>query len=695
MNEILDKILPYKKRYFSFSSFKEKVTSFLRSVIYINYENCMSYIHNGKKILNTACYNETQNILSKGSLMINNKKLYDYFEEKCFYRSKTIKEEDCKHKGFFVASDKKEILYSYLEDKLQFSKDTINEIDKYINPKRIKFIQKIKSSIIPDDAINYWKTLGTRNTTTRKNKKQRTSFSEIEEDEDEEDESKDDILRLSPKNKTTRKNTKQRTSFSEIEEDEDESKDDTLHLSPRNTTTRKHTSKRNTLSEDEEILQKVSRFEQNRASRIITSKLRENPKSILTFKLKKICKDSGYCIAFGKNTELIKKAFDNFSNPEFIKSITTLSSGDNGEVLEVLFKRYQYKAYTILKMMKNNNKIVDNLVYEYIVGKFLINKYYKKFPCFLETYGFIFNDRIQDIKYNKELFDTQNIDITQIKSLLKHGCTNEKNFGLVIEYVKNPNTLLEKLDKKKFWYKNLLIVLFQVYYTLFLLKDAFTHYDLHLNNVLVFEPKKKHYIHYHYHYKGEVISFKSNYIVKIIDYGRCGFVNNEDNIKSLDIYKTLCSIPECKQENSRPCGARKGFIISAPANKNYFTLTKLNNSHDLRLLKSVGYLFNNKFDERATYTRQFNKIDREKIYLLFNGVKYLENFGTPQDRRTGLVRDLSRSQIYNISDAFVILKELVQLSYFIAQNDKFYVDKKKLGDLNIYDDGKDMVFTEI
>ena len=69
MNEILDKILPYKKRYFSFSSFKEKVTSFLRSVIYINYENCMSYIHSGKKILNTACYNETQNILSKGSLM--------------------------------------------------------------------------------------------------------------------------------------------------------------------------------------------------------------------------------------------------------------------------------------------------------------------------------------------------------------------------------------------------------------------------------------------------------------------------------------------------------------------------------------------------------------------------------------------------------------------------------------------------
>ena len=258
--------------------------------------------------------------------------------------------------------------------------------------------------------------------------------------------------------------------------------------------------------------------------------------------------------------------------------------------------------------------------------------------------------------------------------MLKHGCTNEKNFGLVIEYVKNPKTLYEKLNRTKFWYKNLLVVLFQVYYALILLKDAFTHYDLHLNNVLVFEPKKKHYIHYHYHYRGEVISFKSNYIVKIIDYGRCGFVNNEDNIKSIDIYNTLCSISECNQANSRPCGEKKGFLISSKPGKSYHTLTKLNNSHDLRLLKSVGILFNRKFDERATYTRKFNAIDREKLYLLFNGVKYLETFGTPQDRRTGLVRDLSRSQIYNITDAFVILKELVKLSYFIAENDKFYVD---------------------
>ena len=657
MNDILNKILPYKKRYFSFSSFKDKVISFLRSVIYINYENCMNTIDTNKK-LNRTCYNETQNILSNGNLIIDNTKLYNYFEEKCYYR--TLKKEDCKHKGFFLINEKKNKFYEYLKNNLNFSDETINEIDKYITSNRIKYIQKIKLSIIPDDTINYWKSLGPKNTTRKS-------------------------LRSSKRNALIE------------DEKQDEFKDNDTNLSPRNTTRKSSSSsKRNALIEDDEILQKAYEFKQNRSSKIITKKLKEEyPKSLLTFKLNKICSDSGYCIAFGKNIELIKKVFDNFNNPEFIKSIITLSSGDNGEVLEVLFQRYKYQAYTILKIMKNNNIIVDNLVYEYIVGKFLINKYYKKVPCFLETYGFIFNDNIKDIKNNRKLFNIQNIEIPQIKLLLKNGCTNEKHFGLVIEYVKNPKTLFEKLYRKKFWYKNLLIVLFQVYYTLFLLKDVFTHYDLHLNNVLVFEPKKKHFIQYHYHYKGEIISFKSNYIVKIIDYGRCGFVNNEDNIKSLDIYNNLCSIQECKEENSRPCGARKGFIVSTPNNKNYIKPTTLNNSHDLRLLKSVGYLFNNNFDERATYTRQFISKDREKLYLLLNNVKYIENFGTPENKKSGLTRDFRYSSINNIMDAFVILKELLQLPYIIAQNDNFYVDKTKIGDLNIYDDGKDMKFHEI
>ena len=654
MNDLLNEILPetYKKGYFYSSlSNKDKVISFLRSVIYINYENCMNTIDTNKQ-LNKACYDEIKNIHKRGNLMIGNTKLYDFFEEKCYYRNKLLIE-DCKHKGFFLISENKNKFNKYLKNELNFSDKTINEIDKYIDPKKIRQIKKIKSSIITNDTTNFSYITPTR---------------------------------YSYKNPL-------------VETPGVFHKPKTIPpvITSKNTTTRKHThtTKINNWKEQEETLKRQNQFKQNRSSRIISRKLRENPKSLLSYNLHNICSDAGYCIAFGKKTELIKRLFEEFNNPEFIKSMTTLSSGNNGEVLEVLFERYKYQAYTILKMMIKTNKIVDNLVYEYIVGKFLINKYYKKFPCFLETYGFIFNDQIEHIKYNKEFFNIQNIEIPQIKTLLTYGCTDEKNFGLVIEYVKNPKTLMDKLNNNSFWYKDLLNVLFQVYYTLFLMRDIFTHYDLHANNVLVFKPKKNHYIQYHYHYRGEVISFKSNYLVKIIDYGRCGFVNNEDNIKSRDIYHELCSIKECKEQNSKPCGARKGFIISVPDNESYMTPRKINNSHDLRLLKLVGYYFNNKVDDPLKFLRQFNKIDRQHIYLLLNGVKFINNFGTPEVKTSGLTRDFKTSSINNITDAFVILKELLQIPYIITQNDNFYNNKKKLGDLNIYDDGKDMEFHEI
>ena len=489
---------------------------------------------------------------------------------------------------------------------------------------------------------------------------------------------------------TTRKNPSKIDSLSD-EEDMPPSK----ILSSTNTT-RKNPSIIDSVSDDEELLKKIDEFKKKRSSKLINSKLREHPKLLLSYNLSKICKYSGYCIAFGKKTELIKKLFENFNNPEFIKYITTLSSGINGEVLKVLFERYKYKVWTILKIMKNDGKNPDNLIYEYIVGKFLINKYYKRFPCFLETYGFIFNDQIKDIKYNKKFFNIQNIEIPEIKKWLKYGCTSEKYFGLVIEYVKNPKTLYENLIRPIFWYKNLLIVLFQIYYTLFLLKDVFTHYDLHMKNVLIFEPKKKHYIQYHYHYRGEVISFKSNYIVKIIDYGRCGFVNNEDHITSNDIYNDLCNIRECNQTNASPCGARKGFYISIPdSNNHYITPRKLNNSSDLRLLKSISNYFIKHVNQLKKYTIQFTEKDRENIYLLFKKIKFIDKYGTQEDKTSGLTESLDTPSINNITDAFFILKKLLQLPYVITQNNDFYNDKTKIGDLNIYDDGRDMEFNEI
>jgi hypothetical protein len=708
MNDILNEILPetYKKGYFYNSlTDKDKVISFLRSVININYENCMNTIETNKQS-NRFCYDEIKNLHKRGNVNIDNMKLYDFFEEKCYYRNKLLTE-DCQHKGFFLISKTKDKFIRYLKNDLNFSIKTINEIDKYIDPIQIKKVKKIKSSIVkssissvdtPKNSSYITQTINSSYKTPlhpliekrkkHKSKSKVTSLREEddeekkEDDEDEEDDD-DEEEEIIPDVKTSKKHTST-----------------TKVKSSRVTTTRKHipTSKISNWGEYEELTIPYLKFKKKRSAKIISKKLRENPQLLLTYNLHKICSNSGYCIAFGKKTDLIKKLFENFNNSEFIKSITTLASGGSGEVLQVLFERYKYQAYTILKLIvedkiKPKDKIKpedktktkkisnpDNLAYEYIVGKFLINKYYKKFPCFLETYGFIFNPQIKDIKNDKSIFDIMNINISDITQLLTFGCENPKNLGLVIEYVKNPKTLLDKLDDNLFWYKDLLNVLFQVYYTLFLMRNIFTHYDLHGNNVLVFEPKKDHYIQYHYHYRGKVISFKSIYLVKIIDYGRCGFVNNMDNIKSSDIHNMLCNIDKCIETNAGPCGVRKGFIISSVEDESYITPIKINNSHDLRLLHIIGLLFNDKVYEPTKYLREFNKTN---------------TFGTPEDNNSGLTRNLITSSINNIMDAFIILKELIQMPYIITKNENYYKDFTKLGDLHIYDDGKDMVFNEI
>jgi hypothetical protein len=641
----------------------------------------MNTIETNKK-LNRFCYDEIKNLHKRGNVEIGNTKLYDLFEEGCFHRNHKNSSEDCKHKGFFIKKSKKDFFYKYLENEMKFSYKTVMEIDNYIEPTNLKRIKKLVTSSIKNETTFVSDVMPDRTYINPLVKKPGIFYKE-----------KTIPRVISSRNATTRKHIPT-SKVSELREQEQ-----TGHRVP---TTRKHipTYKASNWKEEEELLKTYHTVRRNKSSRIISKKLREHPQAILTYNLHKICSDSGYCIAFGKKTELIKKLFENFNNPDFIESIDTLSSGCNGEVLKVLFERYKYKVYTILKNTfkgEKSSKNPDNLVYEYFVGKFLINKYYKKFPCFLETYGFMFNYNIKNIKTNKDILKIHNINVPDIKILLQTGCTDEKDyFGVLIEYVKNPKTLLDKLKHNVFWYKDILNVLFQVYYTLFLMKDVFTHYDLHFKNVLVFEPKKHHYIQYNYHYKGEVISFKSNYLVKIIDYGRCGFVNNEEHITSHIIYNNLCSIKECKEKNSKPCGARRGFRVSLPDSiVDYITPRKLNISHDLRLLKMVGNYFNRHFNEKTTYFEQFTKKDRENIYLLMDTVKFIETYGTPEDKTSGLTGDFNTSSINNIMDAFVTLKELIQLPYIIEQNDKFYNDKTKLGDLNIYDDGKDMVFNEI
>jgi hypothetical protein len=399
--------------------------------------------------------------------------------------------------------------------------------------------------------------------------------------------------------------------------------------------------------------------------------------------LTRVCSDSGVCLAFGKESDKIKSFFNDFLNYQYKNKVIELSKGDNGVVFEIEYERLKYKAYTILKVSKYKDS--DNLMYEYFVGLF-INTIYKKFPCFLETYGVCINP----LNFNNQKFiNISSSSKDDVQKLIHISCEDPTIVGLQIEYLKNPLRMRDILPSVLFWRKSIISVLFQIYFPLFYLRDVFTHYDLHRENVLLYEPIPNNYIHYHYHLdNGVIVSFKCSYIAKIIDYGRCYFNNKKDNINSVDIRKMVCDENECNKGMNR-CGDGLGYIIldketDISKSFHYINSSRVNRSHDLRLLYYVSENYKSEFKNNLTHNIYFDK-DME---TLFDKIKYTKEFGTKENINSGLPRSVN-----NISDAFKLLTKICTSQGFLYTNDNEFNDPdKKLGDLHIYTD-RDMIFT--
>ena len=222
----------------------------------------------------------------------------------------------------------------------------------------------------------------------------------------------------------------------------------------------------------------------------------------------------------------------------------------------------------------------------------------------------------------------------------------------------------------------------------------FTHNDLHRNNILLYTPSNKRFIRMNYHYPdNSVVSFNTYYIPKIIDYGRCYFNNKGSNsglnIDSVDIRNMVCVERECNIKPNK-CGYDLGYgWLDNPkglSKKNYYiNSSRLNRSHDLRLLKIVS-------DEYSTIESRlgYDFVVSGEINKLFNSIVYTGDYGTNQLIRSGLP-----NKINNVMDAFKSLKKICLDRTFIDSNNNCFSDPdKKIGDLHIYGDGsnRDMVF---
>jgi hypothetical protein len=249
---------------------------------------------------------------------------------------------------------------------------------------------------------------------------------------------------------------------------------------------------------------------------------------------------------------------------------------------------------------------------------------------------------MKQLNFGKLIMDTY-LPEEDHQVLIDEACTDQTNYAVLIQHLKGVNTLANIIKAKSFMQNDLVYILFQLYMTLSTISNEFTHNDLHWSNVLLYEPVENSYIEYNYHIKKKLITFKSKYIAKIIDYGRC-------SVKQQFIQEFIIN------KNFENCSGSDNINAN------------INVSQDLRLLHII--------QSRGYISRQMlpNVIFEGSYYT-----KEIKDSGYPDT-------------INNVTDAYNVLKDIVSRQDMIDANSGFYIGKTKLGDLHIYDDGGNMEY---
>lgn len=386
--------------------------------------------------------------------------------------------------------------------------------------------------------------------------------------------------------------------------------------------------------------------------------------------LKSICSDSNVCIAFGIEDKKIQEYFNGFTDFDYavplIKRIGQVSV--NGFVNEIMYERNNYIAYSVLK--SSVKKSADNLMYEYIVGKYL-NKMTIYYPCFLKTYGiyeYVNSTDYNNMQKNKIIHDAdilkrglKQLRISEpatISELLK-SCTHSQYISILTQHVKDAKPINDIYNI------NIYFLLYQVYFTLNCMRNHYTHYDLHPGNVLCYQPASNAYIEFMYHLdNGKVVDFISTDLAYIIDYGRSYFYENVKN-NSVETRNNIC-----KTNCPSICGKKEGYgILYGQLKPDYEIDSHVRNvSADLRLLHILQESNNIELSEKIVFTKTYGT--REKI-----------KSGLPQ-------------AIHNVSDALKVITEKVMQyknTMVILMNSMNYT---KLGTIHVYENGKTPVTFE-
>lgn len=457
----------------------------------------------------------------------------------------------------------------------------------------------------------------------------------------------------------------------------------------------------------------------------------ENPSLRQSNMLNAICNYNtrGACLDFGVYREQIKTFFDNYllSSPYAKKLKRIGNSSANGFIIQIEYEKENYNSHAVIKCNQNNES--DNLLYEYYVGRNFINDFVPIFPCFVETYEQLyFFDDVNNFEFAESIDRTEMIiddnvrqhfrEVKNTESIMnplgifannacKFGRKNQvaimlqhyDNFIPLFKYGTIPNSS-DMYDIPN--------ILLQVYFVLGALKDEYTHYDLHSENVFLYKPYLgDKYIEMTYHYNdGTSTIFPTEYIVKIIDYGTNYFYNKKTSISSQDLFDKFCLNCEsnCFSYTTKknglidldPCGEKTAGIVSkeylkAKGSLDFISPNKRNMSHDLRLIKQM------------TGREDYKLLNNTIISLSgsnVNPIIYNKEFGTEENTNS------IPNSILNVFDASIFLKQNVNRWNFqklygwktktLSPIDKYnkYASPKwtKMGEIHVYEDRRPYEF---
>jgi hypothetical protein len=179
-------------------------------------------------------------------------------------------------------------------------------------------------------------------------------------------------------------------------------------------------------------------------------------------------------------------------------------------------------------------------------------------------------------------------------------------------------------------------------------------------------------------------------LVKIIDYGRSFFLDpslpkTDFRHSSASIYQEVCNTSLCNPD----CGEKYGFSWGIPIQNtdSYFISSSIRNmSHDLRLIWDILS------DSESTIER-----NNPELHNIMNMVAYGVGIKNEAHKLYGtkeIIQSKLPNKIVNVIDMHTELKSLVIDPDTITQNIEYFKMKNKLGTLNIYTDGREMMYTQ-